>query len=195
MIREPDPSGPASQLAGARAETATAGTGRSLTCPAARFTWRSSGWGTRRSRQRRRYLPGPGRAGSCVRVLDLWPAEILIRAEGARAGVSARPRKCWRTLLAPIGRGEDPRAARPTWPGTDDQASTSSPIADIYRQSDLGTRRWVLAHSRRVLEPNYMTERAERPARPAARQSIGRKSQNAANARPPAPLCADLAPR
>jgi len=39
-----------------------------------------------------------------------------------------------------------------------------------------------------------MTERAERPARPAARQSIGRKSQIAANARPPAPLCEDLAP-
>ena len=28
--------------------------------------------------QRRRYLPGPGRAGSSVRVLDLWPAAILI---------------------------------------------------------------------------------------------------------------------
>jgi len=35
-----------------------------------------------------------------------------------------------------------------------------------------------------------MTERAERLARLAARQSIGRKSQIAANARPPAPLCA-----
>lgn len=34
-----------------------------------------------------------------------------------------------------------------------------------------------------------MTERAERPARPAARQPIGRKSQIAANARPPAPSC------
>jgi hypothetical protein len=38
-----------------------------------------------------------------------------------------------------------------------------------------------------------MTERAERPARPAARQSIRRKSQIAANARPPAPSCPDLA--
>jgi hypothetical protein len=47
--------------------------------------------------------------------------------------------------------------------------------------------------ARRVLSWQCMTERAERPARPAARQSIGRKSQIAANARPPAPLCADLA--
>jgi hypothetical protein len=38
-----------------------------------------------------------------------------------------------------------------------------------------------------------MTERAERPARPAARQPQGRKSQIAANARPPAPLCTRLA--
>lgn len=34
-----------------------------------------------------------------------------------------------------------------------------------------------------------MTERAERPARLAARRPIGHKSQIAANARPPAPLC------
>ena len=37
-----------------------------------------------------------------------------------------------------------------------------------------------------------MTERAELLARLAARQSIGRKSQIAANTRLPAPLCADL---
>jgi hypothetical protein len=40
-----------------------------------------------------------------------------------------------------------------------------------------------------------MTERAERPARPAPRQSIGRKSQIAANARPPALSCAYLGPQ
>src|ERR1039458_9652951 len=39
-----------------------------------------------------------------------------------------------------------------------------------------------------------MTERAERLARPAARQSIGRKSQIAANARPPAPFCTTAPP-
>src|ERR1017187_1072482 len=39
-----------------------------------------------------------------------------------------------------------------------------------------------------------MTERAERLARPAARQSIGRKSQIAANARPPV-RCARPRPR
>jgi hypothetical protein len=35
-------------------------------------------------------------------------------------------------------------------------------------------------------------EKARQPARPAARQSMGRKSRIAANARPPARLCADL---
>src|SRR5580704_14613971 len=70
------------------------------------------------------------------------------------------------------------------------RSSTRHPPA-----SDLGARRWVLGHSRRVLSWQSMTERAERPARPAARQSIGRKSQIAVNARPPAPLCADLAHR
>jgi hypothetical protein len=38
--------------------------------------------------QRRRYLPGPGRARTTIRVLDLWSTEILICAESARAGAN-----------------------------------------------------------------------------------------------------------
>ncbi len=34
--------------------------------------------------QRRRYLPGPGRARSGVRVLDLWPVRIVIRGGSAK---------------------------------------------------------------------------------------------------------------
>ena len=50
--------------------------------------------------QRRRHLPGPGRARSSVRVLDLWPAEILIRdlsAEGMIDGEAATA--AWEQVL------------------------------------------------------------------------------------------------
>ena len=48
--------------------------------------------------QRWRYLPGPGRARSRVRVLDLRPTEILIRTDGAKAAVRCSPHE-------PPGRG------------------------------------------------------------------------------------------
>src|SRR5204862_1152958 len=56
--------------------------------------------------QRRRYLPGPGWARSSVRVLDLWPAETLIRAESARAGANAGlrfvPAECGLLAAVPL---------------------------------------------------------------------------------------------
>ena len=75
------------------------------------------------------------------------------------------------------------------------QVSASVPAGGIYKPPELGTRRWVICRSRLVVCWQCMTERAERPARPAARQPIGRKSQIAANARPPALLCARPGPR
>jgi hypothetical protein len=67
--------------------------------------------------------------------------------------------------------------------------STSSPIGASTGSLIWAALRWVLGHSRRVVYSGCMTERAERLARPAAWQSIGRKSQIAANAQPP-PRCA-----
>ena len=94
-----------------------------------------------------------------------------------------------------IGCGEDFSTARSAGPGTGDQVSASSPAGGIYKRPELGIRLWVVCRSRPVVCWQRVTERAERPARPAAWQPIGRKSQIAANARPPAPLRARPGPR
>jgi len=124
------------------------------------------------------------------------------------------PRRCCGGMSLRTGRGDscgEHRGRRPlmaadrAWRGFQyssfslagygDQVSASLPAGGIYKPPELGTRRWVICRSRLVVCWQCMTERAERPARPAAWQPIGRKSQIAANARPPALLCARPGPR
>jgi hypothetical protein len=51
----------------------------------------------------------------------------------------------------PTGHVEDSCTTRSAWPGTWDQASTSSPTGGICKPPEPGIRRWVVRHSRFVV--------------------------------------------